>query len=139
MTHALTIRSLIRRKRRRETFSVKIPPSLQQFDAFVKHQLTCLMLLYRNSVLTIPTNSHLAQNIIVFVCLFVFPLLRVCRRWRRIVLDKSLWHHVDLLPYQLDLRKMWKLVRAHLSDRLQTLRIRGLWDTSQSRCVKHYH
>lgn len=36
MTHALTTRSLIHRKWRRWIFSVKIPPSLQQFDAFVQ-------------------------------------------------------------------------------------------------------
>lgn len=54
---------------------------------------------------------------------------RVCRRWRKIVLDNSLWRHVNLLPYQVELRKLWKLVRAHLSDRLQTLRVRGVLDT----------
>ncbi|KAL8558050.1 hypothetical protein ACOMHN_022943 [Nucella lapillus] len=53
---------------------------------------------------------------------------RVCRRWRKIVSDNSLWRHVDLLPYEVELRNLWKLVRAHLSDRLQILRVRGVLD-----------
>ncbi|KAK7491941.1 hypothetical protein BaRGS_00016787 [Batillaria attramentaria] len=53
---------------------------------------------------------------------------RVCRRWRKILMDNTLWRHVNLLPYQLDLRKMWKFVRAHLSEQLKTLKIRGCPD-----------
>lgn len=53
---------------------------------------------------------------------------RVCRRWRKIAQDYSLWKHVDLLPYMLDLRKMWTFIRAHLSTKLRTLRIRGVAD-----------
>ncbi|XP_076462517.1 F-box/LRR-repeat protein 12-like [Babylonia areolata] len=53
---------------------------------------------------------------------------RVCRRWRKIVLDNSLWRHIDLLPYQLEPRRLWKLVKAHASDRLQVLRVRGVLD-----------
>ena len=45
--------------------------------------------------------------------------------------DKSLWREVNLLPYKVELRKLWKLVRAHLSDRLRILRVRGLLDFSK--------
>ncbi|KAH9499937.1 F-box/LRR-repeat protein 12 [Bulinus truncatus] len=50
---------------------------------------------------------------------------RVCKQWRRIVKDNSLWRHVNLLEYRLDLLKMWKVLRAHFSPCLLTIRIRG--------------
>ncbi|XP_025109873.1 F-box/LRR-repeat protein 12-like isoform X3 [Pomacea canaliculata] len=52
-------------------------------------------------------------------------LSRVCRRWRKVTQDFTLWRHVDLLPYNLDLCKMWKFLRSHLSDCLKTLKVRG--------------
>ncbi|KAK7100168.1 F-box/LRR-repeat protein 12-like [Littorina saxatilis] len=58
---------------------------------------------------------------------------RVCRRWRKIVADNSLWRHVDLLPYKLNLHKMWKIIRAHLSECLQTLRIASMYFHSKTR------
>ena len=50
---------------------------------------------------------------------------RVCRRWRRIARDNSLWRHVDLSPYGLDLKKMWKVIKSHFSECLHTLKLRG--------------
>ncbi|GFN95148.1 F-box/lrr-repeat protein 12-like [Plakobranchus ocellatus] len=50
---------------------------------------------------------------------------RVCKQWRRVVQDNSLWRHVDLLEYRLDLTKMWKVLRAHFSPCLLTMKIRG--------------
>ncbi|XP_076216909.1 F-box/LRR-repeat protein 12-like [Aptenodytes patagonicus] len=50
---------------------------------------------------------------------------RVCRRWRRLALDRTVWRHVDLSPHRLSSRILWHLVRRHLRDSLQTLRVRG--------------
>lgn len=50
---------------------------------------------------------------------------RVCTRFRRITCDNSLWRHVDLLPYRLNVGKTWKVMRSHLSDCLLTFKIRG--------------
>ncbi|RUS71854.1 hypothetical protein EGW08_020388 [Elysia chlorotica] len=50
---------------------------------------------------------------------------RVCKQWRRIVQDNSLWRHVDLLQYRLDLAKMWKVLRAHFSPCLLTMKLQG--------------
>lgn len=56
---------------------------------------------------------------------------RVCRQWRRIVRDNTLWRHVDLLNYRLDLKKMWKLIRSHLSECLLSIKIKGFLDTGK--------
>lgn len=53
---------------------------------------------------------------------------RVCKRWRNITIDNSLWRHVDLLPYKLNLTKTWKVIRKHLSECLKTVRLRGYFD-----------
>jgi len=58
---------------------------------------------------------------------------RVCRRWRNIVADNSLWRHVDLLSYHLDLNRMWKILRAHFSSCLKTMKIRGFAHTGTTR------
>ncbi|CAG5117234.1 unnamed protein product [Candidula unifasciata] len=50
---------------------------------------------------------------------------RVCKNWNRILSDNSLWRHVDLLEYRLDLRTMWKIVRTHFSPCLSSIKIRG--------------
>ncbi|GFS01569.1 F-box/LRR-repeat protein 12-like [Elysia marginata] len=50
---------------------------------------------------------------------------RVCKQWRRIISDNSLWRHVNLLDYKLDLTKMWRILRAHFSPCLLTMRIQG--------------
>ncbi|KAM6229475.1 LOW QUALITY PROTEIN: F-box/LRR-repeat protein 12 [Spheniscus humboldti] len=47
---------------------------------------------------------------------------RVCRRWRRLALDRTVWRHVDLSPHRVSSRTLWHLVRRHLRDSLQTLR-----------------
>ncbi|CAG5117235.1 unnamed protein product [Candidula unifasciata] len=50
---------------------------------------------------------------------------RVCKNWSRVLSDNSLWRHVDLLEYRLELRTMWKIVRTHFSPCLLTMKIRG--------------
>ena len=60
--------------------------------------------------------------IVVHYCSLYF---RVCTRFRRITCDNSLWRHVDLLPYRLNVGKTWKVMRSHLSDCLLTFKIRG--------------
>ncbi|XP_067677099.1 F-box/LRR-repeat protein 12-like [Haliotis asinina] len=62
---------------------------------------------------------------------------RVCRRWRRIVQDNSLWRHVDLLPYVLSLNKMWKVMRAHFSECLLTMKLGGFCDPKSTKWKKH--
>ncbi|CAG5133112.1 unnamed protein product, partial [Candidula unifasciata] len=47
----------------------------------------------------------------------------VCKKWNQILSDNSLWRHVDLTEYRLDLKAIWKLVRYHLSPSLLTLKI----------------
>ena len=62
---------------------------------------------------------------------------RVCRRWRRIVKDNKLWRHVDLRPYKLNMQKIWKVLRAHFSDILLSLHIRGYLDPTSINWMKH--
>ncbi|XP_059689032.1 F-box/LRR-repeat protein 12 [Gavia stellata] len=50
---------------------------------------------------------------------------RVCRRWRRLALDRTVWRHVDLSPHRISSQTLWHLVRQHLRDSLRTLRLRG--------------
>ncbi|CAG5130861.1 unnamed protein product [Candidula unifasciata] len=50
---------------------------------------------------------------------------RVCKMWNRILCDDSLWRHVDLTEYHLDLKAMWKLVRYSFLPCLLTLKIWG--------------
>ncbi|KAJ6652975.1 hypothetical protein lerEdw1_010244 [Lerista edwardsae] len=50
---------------------------------------------------------------------------RVCRRWHRLVRDKSLWRHLDLTPYKMTSKALWHLLRNHLRGSLQTLKARG--------------
>ena len=57
---------------------------------------------------------------------------RVCRQWRRVARDNRIWRHVNLLPYKLNLQKTWKLIRAHFSDVLLSLRLKGYLDPGQS-------
>lgn len=58
---------------------------------------------------------------------------RVCQRWREIVSDNSLWRHVDLLSYHLDLQRMWKILRTHFSPCLITLKVRGFAHSETTR------
>ncbi|XP_075594134.1 F-box/LRR-repeat protein 12 [Balearica regulorum gibbericeps] len=50
---------------------------------------------------------------------------RVCRRWQRLALDRTVWRHVDLSPHRLTSPILWHLVRWRLRDSLRTLRLRG--------------
>ncbi|CAG5131130.1 unnamed protein product [Candidula unifasciata] len=50
---------------------------------------------------------------------------RVCKEWYRILYDKCLGRHADLLEFPIDLKTMWKLVRYHFCQCLLTLKIRG--------------
>ncbi|KAK3089550.1 hypothetical protein FSP39_004516 [Pinctada imbricata] len=62
---------------------------------------------------------------------------RVNRRWRRILRDKSLWRYVNLLHYRLDLQKMWKVIRSHLSDCLISISVKGFVDKGGPSWNKH--
>ncbi|KAL3869205.1 hypothetical protein ACJMK2_041915 [Sinanodonta woodiana] len=57
----------------------------------------------------------------------------VCKKWRRVTNDNSLWRHVDLSPYRLNLQKVWKIIRAHLSECLLSIRLRGFMDSGTKR------
>ncbi|KAM6111695.1 F-box/LRR-repeat protein 12 [Phoenicopterus ruber ruber] len=50
---------------------------------------------------------------------------RVCRRWQRLALDRTVWTHVDLSPHRITPQTLWHLVRWRLRDSLRTLRLRG--------------
>ncbi|KAM6037541.1 F-box/LRR-repeat protein 12 [Theristicus caerulescens] len=50
---------------------------------------------------------------------------RVCRRWQRLALDRTVWRDVDLSPHRITSRTLWHLVRRRLRDSLRTLRVRG--------------
>ncbi|KAE8619762.1 hypothetical protein XENTR_v10009963 [Xenopus tropicalis] len=50
---------------------------------------------------------------------------RVCKRWRTLVMDKTLWRHINLTPYKLDSKTLWHLVRHKFVPSLQTLKLRG--------------
>ncbi|XP_028908315.1 F-box/LRR-repeat protein 12 [Ornithorhynchus anatinus] len=50
---------------------------------------------------------------------------RVCRRWRRLVQDKTLWKNVDLTPYPISPKVLWILLRRYLGPGLQSLKVRG--------------
>ncbi|KAM9311116.1 F-box/LRR-repeat protein 12 [Gastrophryne carolinensis] len=78
-----------------------------------------------------PTLSWLPDSVLLEVLSFlsVRDLIlscRVCKRWMRLILDKSLWRHVDLTPYMLTSKIFWYLVRHRLGTSLQTLKIKGL-------------
>ncbi|XP_064606850.1 F-box/LRR-repeat protein 12-like [Liolophura sinensis] len=57
---------------------------------------------------------------------------RVCRRWRRVVRDNSLWRHVDLSSYSLNLQQMWKVIRTHFSPVLLSFQIKGYCPNSKT-------
>ena len=42
--------------------------------------------------------------------------------------DRTLWKHVNLTAYELDLTKMWKIIRNHFSDVLLSLHLKGHLD-----------
>ncbi|BFZ17158.1 hypothetical protein BsWGS_20197 [Bradybaena similaris] len=49
---------------------------------------------------------------------------RVCKHWNQIFSSDSLWRHVDLLEFPIDLKTLWRLVRARFSRRMSTLKLR---------------
>ncbi|KAG8539255.1 hypothetical protein GDO81_021161, partial [Engystomops pustulosus] len=57
---------------------------------------------------------------------FLFFSLRVCKRWKTLILDKSLWRCVDLTPFKLNSKIFWHLVRHWFGSSLQTLKVKGL-------------
>lgn len=78
-----------------------------------------------------PTLSWLPDSVLLEVLSFLsvrdlIRSCRVCKRWRRLVLDKSLWRHVDLTPCKLNSKILWRLVRHWLGTSMQTLKIKGL-------------
>ncbi|CAH1776225.1 unnamed protein product [Owenia fusiformis] len=85
--------------------------------------------------------SELPENIIleIFRHLSIKQLCTVCRvsrSWRRVANDNSLWRHVNLLPYRLNLSKMWKVIRGHFSNILLSLHIRGFYDAAGTKWRK---
>ncbi|XP_030052962.1 F-box/LRR-repeat protein 12 [Microcaecilia unicolor] len=51
---------------------------------------------------------------------------RVCKRWKKLVLDKSLWKDVNLMPYKIHSKVLWHLLRHYLGSSLRSLQIKGL-------------
>lgn len=89
-----------------------------------------------NSVVQTSSICKLPANIMlnIFRHLDVKSLCtasRVCRLWYNLVSDKSLWRIVDLRPWRLPLRTLWKAVRNRLSDSVTELRVRGFIGTSK--------
>ncbi|XP_007488941.2 F-box/LRR-repeat protein 12 [Monodelphis domestica] len=76
------------------------------------------------------TASELPDCLLVEILSFV-PLRdrlrssRVCKRWRRLVLDKALWKTLDLSPYRVGPNVLWQLLRQYLGPGLRTFKVRG--------------
>ncbi|XP_069802290.1 F-box/LRR-repeat protein 12 [Dendropsophus ebraccatus] len=78
-----------------------------------------------------PSLSWLPDSVLLEVLSFLsvrdlIRSCRVCKRWKRLVLDKALWRYVDLTPYKLNSKILWHLVRHWLGTSLQTLKLKGL-------------
>ncbi|CAN2390559.1 protein ubiquitination [Pristimantis euphronides] len=78
-----------------------------------------------------PSMSWLPDSVLLEVLSFLsvrdlIRSCRVCKRWKRLVLDKSLWRYVDLTSYKLNSKILWYLVRHWLGSSLQTLKLKGL-------------
>lgn len=56
---------------------------------------------------------------------------KVCRRWYHIGKDRSLWKRVDLRPWPLTLRTLWKVVRNRFSESVVELQIKGFIGTTK--------
>ncbi|XP_069460130.1 F-box/LRR-repeat protein 12 [Ambystoma mexicanum] len=75
--------------------------------------------------------GYLPDSILVevFSFLSVRDLLRssrVCKHWKRLVLDKALWRNVDLSPHKINSKVLWHLVRRYLGGSLKALKVKGL-------------
>ncbi|XP_053573889.1 F-box/LRR-repeat protein 12 isoform X3 [Bombina bombina] len=55
----------------------------------------------------------------------------VCKRWKRLVMDRTLWRHVDLTSCKLNSKIIWHLLRHWLGSGLQTLMITGFLHTAK--------
>ena len=58
----------------------------------------------------------------IFTYLDVLSILHcscTCRLWNRLARDRTLWQNVDLIPYRLGTRALWKFVRQRCSDNLK--------------------
>nr|XP_033780922.1 F-box/LRR-repeat protein 12 isoform X2 [Geotrypetes seraphini] len=51
---------------------------------------------------------------------------RVCKHWKKLVLDKTLWKDVNLMPYKINSKVLWHLVRHYLGSSLRSLQLKGL-------------
>ncbi|XP_074059417.1 F-box/LRR-repeat protein 12 isoform X2 [Macrotis lagotis] len=76
------------------------------------------------------TASELPDCLLVEILSFVpvrdrLRSSRVCKRWRRLVLDKTLWKRLDLSPYRVGPGVLWHLQRHYLGSGLRMLRVRG--------------
>ncbi|KAJ7317614.1 hypothetical protein JRQ81_003776 [Phrynocephalus forsythii] len=60
---------------------------------------------------------------------------RVCKRWNRLVREKVLWRHVDLIPYKMCSKSLWHLLRNYLRGSLRTLKAQGYINSVQKREV----
>lgn len=56
---------------------------------------------------------------------------KVCRRWYHLGKDRSLWRSVDLRPWPLALRTLWKVVRNRISESVIELQIKGFIGTAK--------
>ncbi|EDO42575.1 predicted protein [Nematostella vectensis] len=56
---------------------------------------------------------------------------KVCRRWYHLGKDRSLWKAVDLRPWPLALRILWKVVRNRLCETVTELQIKGFLGTTK--------
>ncbi|XP_068939249.1 F-box/LRR-repeat protein 12 [Petaurus breviceps papuanus] len=76
------------------------------------------------------TASELPDWLLVEILSFV-PLRdrlrssRVCKRWRSLILDRTLWKRLDLSPYRVGPKVLWQLLRQYLGSGLRTLKVRG--------------
>ncbi|XP_073510258.1 F-box/LRR-repeat protein 12 [Phyllobates terribilis] len=80
---------------------------------------------------TTPSLSWLPDSVLLEVLSFLsvrdlIRSCRVCKRWKRLILDKSLWRYVDLTPYKLNSKILWHLLRHWLGTSMQTLKLKGL-------------
>lgn len=65
-------------------------------------------------------------------------LSRVCKRWRQIASDKTLWRHIDLTNMRMNLKKAWKFYRTRLSDCVLSLKLKGQ-SSGSSNTVQRKH
>ncbi|KAM4749453.1 F-box/LRR-repeat protein 12-like [Rhinophrynus dorsalis] len=83
-----------------------------------------------------PTLSCLPDSVLLEVLSFLsvrdlIRSVRVCKRWKRLVMDKSLWRSVNLTPYKLNSKILWHLLRHWLGASLQTLKVKGLLQSTK--------